>query len=91
MKEILDSLVKKYETPDFIKNDPIKFPHRYKNKKDVEIAAFISSLFAFGKRELFIKKLEYLFSHKTIPLKTIYQSNIICLKVLKAQLNQHFL
>ena len=57
MKEILDTLVEKYETSDFINNDPIKFPHKYKNKNDVEIAAFISSLFAFVKRELFIKKL----------------------------------
>ena len=71
MKELLDKLVKKYETPDFIKNDPIKFPHRYKNKKDVEISAFISSLFAFGKREMFIKKLEYLFSMFDSPYELI--------------------
>ena len=49
MKEMLDKLVRKYETKDFIKNDPIKFPHRYKNKNDIEIAAFISSLFALVK------------------------------------------
>ena len=61
MKEKLDNLVKKYETKDFIKNDPIQFPHRFKTKADIEISAFISSLFAFGKRELFIKKLDFLF------------------------------
>ena len=71
MKEMLDKLVRKYETKDFIKNDPIKFPHRYKNKNDIEIAAFISSLFAFGKRELFIKKLEYLFSLFDSPYELI--------------------
>ena len=43
MKEKLDNLVKKYETKDFIKNDPIQFPHRFKNKADIEISAFISS------------------------------------------------
>ena len=62
MKNKLDNLVKKYETVDFIKNDPIQFPHRYIDKKDVEISALISALFSFGKRELFIKKLEYIFS-----------------------------
>ena len=62
MKDKLDSLVKKYETPEFIKSDPIRIPHKYKEKKDIEISGFISSLFAFGKREMFLKKLDYLFS-----------------------------
>src|SRR5574344_1979610 len=57
IKETLDKLVEKYENPDFIKDDPIQFIHKFKNKKDIEIAGFIASLFAFGKRELFIKKL----------------------------------
>lgn len=71
MKEKLDNLVKKYETKDFIKNDPIQFPHRFKNKADIEISAFISSLFAFGKRELFIKKLDFLFSICDSPYELI--------------------
>lgn len=62
MKKRLDELVKKYETPDFIKDDPIQFPHRFNKKEDIEISAFISALFAFGRREAFIKKLDYLFS-----------------------------
>lgn len=77
MKEILDNLVKKYETKNFILSDPIKFPHRYKTKEDVEISAFISSLFAFGKREMFIKKLEYIFSLFNSPFELIenYKKN----------------
>lgn len=71
MKNKLDNLVKKYETADFIKSDPIKFPHKYSNKKDIEISAFISALFAFGKRELFIKKLDYLFSLSNSPFELI--------------------
>ena len=62
MKKKLDNLVLKYETKEFIESDPIQFPHRFKEKQDIEISAFISSLFAFGKRELFIKKLDFLFS-----------------------------
>lgn len=58
----LDNLVKKYETKDFIKDDPIQFPHRFHDKKDIEIAAFVSSLLAYGSRKQFIKKLEYLFN-----------------------------
>ena len=48
-KITLENLVSKYETVDFIKNDPIQFPHRYCLKEDIEIAGFIASLFAYGK------------------------------------------
>ncbi|MFI3300034.1 MAG: TIGR02757 family protein [Candidatus Gastranaerophilales bacterium] len=59
----IDDLVEKYETIDFIKDDPIQFAHKYKNSKpDCEIAAFISSLLSYGNRKVFIKKLDYLFS-----------------------------
>jgi len=60
-KEELDNLVIKYETKDFIKDDPVQFVHRYKNKKDIEIAAFIASLLAYGSRKQFIEKLNILF------------------------------
>ncbi len=62
IKEELDRLCKLYETPDFIKDDPVQFVHIFKDKKDIEIAGFISALFAFGKREAFIKKLFSLFN-----------------------------
>lgn len=62
MKQMLDNLVKKYETKDFIKDDPVQFAHRFKDKKDIEIASFIAALFAFGKRAAFIQKLNMLFS-----------------------------
>ena len=58
----LDNLVEKYETVDFIKNDPIQFPHRFRNKDDIELAGFIASLFAYGNRKLFIAKLNDLFN-----------------------------
>lgn len=60
-KTELDKLAEKYENADFIKDDPIQFIHRYKNKNDIELAGFIASLFAYGNRKLFINKLNYLF------------------------------
>ena len=60
-KNELEKLAEKYETEDFIKNDPIQFSHRFKNIEDIEIAGFISSLFAYGNRKIFIKKLDELF------------------------------
>ncbi len=62
MKKEFDELVKKYEVEDFIKDDPVQFAHNYKTREDIEIAGFIASLFAYGKREAFIKKLKILFA-----------------------------
>ena len=60
-KLYLDELTKTYETKDFIKDDPVQFPHRFNKKEDVEIAAFLASIFAYGKREVFVSKLNILF------------------------------
>ena len=51
----LEDLVKKYETTDFIKDDPIQFPHRFENPQDIEIAAFLASIFGGTERILTIK------------------------------------
>lgn len=61
-KTELDKLVEKYENKTFIESDPIQIPHRYKDKEDIEIVAFISALFAYGSRKVFIPKLDKLFS-----------------------------
>lgn len=64
LKEYLDKLVKKYETEDFIKDDPVQFPHKFDILQDIEISGFISSALAYGRREAFIEKLEFL--HKIL-------------------------
>ena len=61
-KTELDKLVEKYETVDFIKNDPVQFPHKGKCKEEIELYGFIASLFAYGNRKIFIKKLDEIFS-----------------------------
>lgn len=73
MKKILDELVKKYETEDFVKNDPVRYLHRFKNPYDIEIAGFIASMFAYGKRELFLKKLDYFFEAPFDPKNPDYE------------------
>ena len=62
LKTQLDEYVIKYETKDFIKDDPVQFIHRFNNKNDIEIAGFIASMFAYGKREVFISKLNHIFN-----------------------------
>ena len=61
-KTELDNLVKTYETAEFIKKDPIQFPHRYEKKEEIELAGFIASLFAYGSRIVFINKLNEIFA-----------------------------
>ncbi|HSA07597.1 MAG TPA: TIGR02757 family protein [Candidatus Gastranaerophilales bacterium] len=76
-KTYLDELVERFETPDFIKDDPVQFPHGYKNKRDIEISAFISSAFAYGNRKKIIENLEFI--HKILgenPYEFIVNFNI---------------
>lgn len=63
IKNLLETLYKKYETADFIKDDPIQFPHFYTKREDIEIAGFLASLFAYGNRKVFCKKLNELFNY----------------------------
>ena len=61
-KNELDTLAEKYENKVFIETDPIRTVHKYTKKEDIEISAFLASLFAYGNRKVFIPKLEYLFT-----------------------------
>jgi len=56
LKNLLDSLVHKYNRIDFIENDPILIPHSYKKKQDIEIAAFMAAIFSWGQRVTIINK-----------------------------------
>lgn len=74
-------MAEKYETVDFIKDDPIQFPHRFINPQDIEIAAFLASIFAYGNRKSFIKKLDELFKiMDNNPLEFVLNFNINSLK-----------
>lgn len=53
----LDELAKKFDTIDFIQNDPVQFPHRGQSLQAIEILGFIASLFAYGNRKIFINKI----------------------------------
>jgi uncharacterized protein (TIGR02757 family) len=55
LKEFLDEKVEKYNRPHFIEEDPIQIPHRFEEKEDVEIAGFLASTIAWGKRVMIIK------------------------------------
>jgi len=60
LKEYLDFKASQYETIDFITNDPIKIPHQYQRKEDIEICAFFIATIAWGNRISIIKSGEKL-------------------------------
>lgn len=53
---MLKRMADKYNTLDFIEDDPIQFPHRYKHSQvDAEISAILTSAISFGNRKQIIK------------------------------------
>lgn len=55
LKEFLDLKVKQYNTSDFIADDPISIPHRFKKKEDIEIAGFLVATISWGSRKGIVK------------------------------------
>lgn len=49
-----------YECPGFIDGDPVQFPHRYIERHDIEVSAFISAWMAYGSRKVFLGVLDRL-------------------------------
>jgi uncharacterized protein (TIGR02757 family) len=56
LKQHLDDAVAYFQKPSFIDSDPIQIPHRFSLKQDIEIAAFIAAIFAWGQRKTIISK-----------------------------------
>lgn len=55
LKELLDRLHDKYNTPDFVESDPISVPHRFSLREDIEISGFLSATIAWGNRKAIVK------------------------------------
>ena len=53
LKKTLDRFYRDFDFKGRIKHDPIEVPHRYSDPDDIEVAAFISTCFAYGKVDLF--------------------------------------
>ena len=53
--QLLVTLAHRYNTPEFILTDPVQFPHRYTDKRDIEISAFVTAWISWGNRKQIIK------------------------------------
>lgn len=55
VKELLDSLYLKFNSSDFIEEDPISIPHSFGVQEDIEIAGFLAATIAWGNRKAIVK------------------------------------
>ena len=60
--EQMHMLADKYETKDFLKNDPSQFMHLFSDVIDIEVAAFIAANLSFGRREQILKSVKLILS-----------------------------
>ncbi len=51
IKSFLDFKVEQYNNPGFIDTDPIKIPHKFSKKEDIEISGFLTATIAWGNRK----------------------------------------
>lgn len=48
IKRVLENLFLEYQTSDYLRSDPVEFPHLFSDLRDREISGFISALFSYG-------------------------------------------
>ncbi len=49
-----------YHNADFVREDPVQFPHRYETKEDIEICGLLTAVLSFGNRKMILRKVEEL-------------------------------
>lgn len=62
LKPLLDVVTDRRPWVERVKFDPVEFPHRYRDPRDVEVVALISACLAYGRADLFKPRLEHLFA-----------------------------
>jgi uncharacterized protein (TIGR02757 family) len=57
LKPQLDRLVARFETPDFVPDDPVSVPHAFSDPDDIAIVGLYAALLAWGRRATILAKL----------------------------------
>ena len=61
--QLLDSEATRINSPEFIVSDPVQFPRRFSNLRDIEITALLSALLAWGNRTMICRDCERLLGY----------------------------
>ena len=62
IKKLLRELADAYEIREFSAGDPSRIVRQYRSVRDIEVAAFITAMLSFGKREQFLQKTGTIFA-----------------------------
>ena len=76
LKEFLEEKYLQYNNKTFVQFDPIKIPHSFTKKEDIEISAFLTSIISWGNRKMIIKNAKDLMNKMdSSPYDFIINSN----------------
>ncbi|MBX5482580.1 MAG: TIGR02757 family protein [Myxococcaceae bacterium] len=62
LRPYLEAVAAATRFPDRVLADPVEFPRRYADPRDIEVTALVSACLAYGRADLFKPKLDALFS-----------------------------
>lgn len=62
LKELLDSEALRINAPEFIADDPVQFPRRFEDVRDIEIASLLTSAIAWGNRRMICRDCDRMLS-----------------------------
>lgn len=77
LKTVLDRLTARYNVPSFALSDPVSFPKRYTDSRDIEISAFLTSIISWGRRSMILRNAENM--HNLMandPLRFVLEGDI---------------
>lgn len=58
LKELLDAEISAMNRPEFVDDDPVRFPRMFDDLRDIEITALLVSSIAWGKRSMILRDAE---------------------------------
>ncbi|MDE6061446.1 MAG: DUF2400 domain-containing protein, partial [Duncaniella sp.] len=62
LKDLLDTEAARINSPSFIADDPVQFPHRFEDLRDIEITSLLTSAIAWGNRKMICRDCDRLLS-----------------------------
>ena len=90
LKEFLDYNANKYESVNFIDTDPIKIPHQFSQKEDIEISGFLVASIAWGNRVSILNSATKMINMMDgSPYDFIINHNKVILKFLRVLFTAH--
>lgn len=60
LKPFLDEKYEQYHNASFLNDDPIRIPHQFDNKQDIEVSGFLTATISWGKRSIIINNAQRL-------------------------------